>query len=112
MSYPQELADAVKRIAELERERDEARVKWSEACDVITGFDAKLAEAEARVRGMDEALRRAHHEYCACGGSGPDDPNCCTACLVYHHASAGKGEEHPPLDKHLTSGYDRSPTPL
>lgn len=31
-----------------------------------------------------QALSIAANEMCSCGGSGPDDPRACPACLYYH----------------------------
>ena len=73
---------------------------WQKICDLETLL---AGERRARQRdwgmwsGMvakhDEAwlatewqrrLRNAVNEWCACGGRGPDDAQCCPACQVYH----------------------------
>lgn len=40
---------------------------------------AKLAE-----RQLLNVLREAVNDSCTCGGRGPDDPDCCPACSVWH----------------------------
>jgi hypothetical protein len=29
-------------------------------------------------------LSSIHHEFCSCGGRGPDHPEACNACQMYH----------------------------
>ena len=38
-------------------------------------------------------LREIHHEYCSCGGSGPNDKEACVACKIIHEIEASSLEE-------------------
>ncbi len=38
-------------------------------------------------------LAMSVNEHCTCGGSGPDDPECCPACAVWHDMKAALREE-------------------
>ena len=37
-------------------------------------------------------LRNAVNEACTCGGNGPDDPNACPACAVWHALKGARDE--------------------
>lgn len=43
--------------------------------------EAAVKREQVRVA---QALSTAANERCSCGGSGPDDPRACPACLYYH----------------------------
>lgn len=58
---------------------------------------ARAALAENTAIEPPERLRHAVNSSCDCGGRGPEDPQCCPACKVWHKM----GEDHwdgPPND--------------
>lgn len=43
--------------------------------------------------GPSERLRHAVNSSCDCGGRGPEDPQCCPACKVWHKMGGEKGQK-------------------
>lgn len=58
---------------------------WKETSKAID-----LAQANA-TKDFTESLRRTVNSACTCGGCGPDDPDACPACLVWHRMRAMLG---------------------
>lgn len=44
-----------------------------------------LLELQETLRDLQSAVNR----HCTCGGCGPDDPEACPACLVWHDVKGG-----------------------
>ena len=40
----------------------------------------------------DDDISSAANAFCTCGGSGPDEPDCCAACALYHAARTARDE--------------------
>lgn len=43
-----------------------------------------VRERAGRGKGLIEHLRDVVNAHCTCGGSGPNDPGACEACLIWH----------------------------
>lgn len=56
-------------------------------------FEAALCEKAERYgeKRILDKLREAVNEECSCGGCGPDDPQACQACMVWHRVTGGGG---------------------
>lgn len=72
------------RVGRIEKLGDKGAPSLSELADRLRGD--LLAEGARQER---ERLRNAVNEECTCGGNGPDDPNCCLACKVWHRMKEG-----------------------
>lgn len=43
---------------------------------------------ERRLTRTEEEIRNAVNNACTCGGLGPNDPDACPACMVWHELKA------------------------
>ena len=82
MREARECMDELRNIKHRSDNELDAERAWKEAEAIITKH---MAKRKAR---LVEALGRAVNEYCECGGSGPDHPQCCDACKIYHRVKA------------------------
>jgi len=49
-----------------------------------------------QLRFSENELRNAVNEYCTCGGKGPEDPDACPACMVWHYLVTFREEPREP----------------
>jgi hypothetical protein len=78
MITPEELLETIDSI------QDRGGIINDVAAQQLAAIEAAFLEREKEFLNR---LSFAVNAECACGGSGPDDPDACLACLVYHRTT-------------------------